>query len=68
MRQLQNVIERSIILREGGPLTFDLPVMPTTEYPGEISRLPTKQTLLTREKLKRYERDAIVAALKQANG
>jgi transcriptional regulator with GAF, ATPase, and Fis domain len=68
VRQLQNVIERSIILWQEGPLTFDLPVLRTTEYPGEIPRLPTKQTLLTREELKRRERDAIVAALKEANG
>jgi DNA-binding NtrC family response regulator len=68
VRQLQNVIERSIILWQAGPLTFDLPVVRTTEYPGEMPRLPTKQTLLTREKLKRQERDAIVAALKETNG
>jgi PAS domain S-box-containing protein len=68
VRQLQNVIERSIILWQGGPLTFDLPVVCTTEHPGEISGLPPKQRLLTREELKRRERDAIVVALKQANG
>jgi PAS domain S-box-containing protein len=68
VRQLQNVIERSIILWEGGPLVFDLPVSDTTDYPDEIPKLSAKQTLLTREELKRRERESIVAALKEANG
>jgi PAS domain S-box-containing protein len=68
VRQLQNVIERSIILWQGGPLTFDLPVARTTVHPCEAPKLPTKQTLLTREDLKRQERNAIVAALKETNG
>jgi transcriptional regulator with GAF, ATPase, and Fis domain len=68
VRQLQNVIERSIILSQGGPLTFDLPVVRRTDSPCGIPKLSTKQILLTREELKRQERDAIVAALKEANG
>ena len=68
VRQLQNVIERSIILWQGGPLTFDLPVVRTTDHPCAISKLSTKQTLPTREELKRQERDTIVAALKETNG
>jgi transcriptional regulator with GAF, ATPase, and Fis domain len=68
VRQLQNVIERSIILWQGGPLTFDLPVARTTGHPCQVPKLPTKQTLLTREELKRQERNAIVAALKETNG
>ncbi len=68
VRQLQNVIERRIILWQEGPLTFDLPASRTTEISGEIAKPPTKQVLLTREELKRRERDAIAAALKQTNG
>jgi PAS domain S-box-containing protein len=68
VRQLQNVIERSIILWQGGPLIFDLPLARTNAHPCEIPRLPTKQTLITRDELKRRERDAIVATLKETNG
>ena len=68
VRQLQNVIERSIILWQGGPVTFDIPASRTTDNPGEIAMPSTKRPLLTREELKLQERDAIVAALKETNG
>jgi formate hydrogenlyase transcriptional activator len=68
VRQLQNVIERSIILWQGGPLTFDVPTSRTTNNRSEIAKPATKQALLTREELKLQERDAIAAALKQTNG
>ena len=68
VRQLQNVVERSMILWEGGSITFDVPVSRPTDHPGEVVKPPTKQGLLTREDLKRQEREAITAALKQANG
>ena len=68
VRQLQNVIERSIILWQEGPLTFDVPASRKTQNPAEPAEPPATQALLTREELKRQERDAIVAALKQTNG
>lgn len=71
VRQLQNVIERSIILWQGGPLTFDLPVSRSTETSSNqvLGSAPSATpVLLTREELKRQERDAIKTALKQANG
>jgi PAS domain S-box-containing protein len=68
VRQLQNVIERSIILWQGGPLTFDLPVSRATENSSDRVLPAAKPALLTREEVKRQERDAITAALKQANG
>jgi DNA-binding NtrC family response regulator len=68
VRQLQNVIERGIILWQGGPLTFDVPTSRITENPNEIAKPPKKQALVTREELKLQERDAIAAALKQSNG
>ena len=68
VRQLQNVIERSMILWQEGPLSFDIPISRPTDHPGEVVKPPTKQGLLTREDLKRQEREAITAALKQANG
>ena len=68
VRQLQNVIERSMILWEAGPLTFDLPVVSTTDRACAIPNPPAKQALLTRKEMKLQERDAILAALKQVNG
>jgi formate hydrogenlyase transcriptional activator len=68
VRQLQNVIERSIILWQEGPLTFDVPGSRTAENSGEIAKPATKQVLLTREELKRQERNAIAIALRQTNG
>jgi transcriptional regulator with GAF, ATPase, and Fis domain len=57
-----------MILWQGGPLTFDVPVSRPTDHTAEIASPPKKPALLTRDDLKRQERDAIVAALKQANG
>jgi formate hydrogenlyase transcriptional activator len=68
VRQLQNVIERSIILWQGGPLTFDVRGSRTTDNSCEIAKPATKQALLTREELKRQERTAIATALRQTNG
>jgi DNA-binding NtrC family response regulator len=68
VRQLQNVIERSIILWQEGPLTFDVPAARAIENSVEIPKPAAKQVPLTREELKRQERDAIAAALKQTNG
>jgi transcriptional regulator with GAF, ATPase, and Fis domain len=68
VRQLQNVIERSVILWQGGPIAFDLPVAPAPESPGDTAKPSPRKTLLTREELRRRERDAIAAALKQTNG
>jgi PAS domain S-box-containing protein len=68
VRQLQNVIERSIILWQEGPLTFDLPASRTATDSGEHAEPVAKPALLTREELKRQERGAIAAALKQTKG
>jgi transcriptional regulator with GAF, ATPase, and Fis domain len=68
VRQLQNVIERSMILWQGGPLSFDIPISHPTDHSDEVAKPPTRQALLTREDLKRQERDAIMVALKQAHG
>jgi DNA-binding NtrC family response regulator len=68
MRQLQNAIQRAIILWQEGPLTFDLPASPITENTGEQAKPVAKAALLTREELRQQERYAISAALKQTNG
>jgi formate hydrogenlyase transcriptional activator len=67
VRELQNTIERAIILWREDPLTFDLPPTRSAEIPGERAR-SGNAALLTREELKRKEREAIINALKQTNG
>jgi transcriptional regulator with GAF, ATPase, and Fis domain len=68
VRELQNTIERAIILWQEGPLTFDLPASPPAELAGERAKSAGNAALLTREQLKRQEREAIINALKQTNG
>src|SRR5262249_50390346 len=68
VRELQNMVERSIILWQGGPLNFDLPLSRRTEASHADADPSTKPLPLTREELKRQEREAITAALKQTSG
>ncbi len=64
VRELQNLVERAVILWRKGPLTFDLPASP----PKPVNREPANGGLVTRDVLKRQERETIVDALKRANG
>jgi transcriptional regulator with GAF, ATPase, and Fis domain len=57
-----------MILWQGGPLSFDIPISHPTDHSDEVAKPPTRRALLTREDLKRQERDAIMVALKQAHG
>jgi len=68
VRELQNAVERAIILSQGGPLEFELPVSQTIENPSAHFNGYTAPALPMRDELKRKERDAIVASLKQTNG
>jgi len=69
VRELQNTVERAVILSRGGPLHFDLPEPDTSRDPVEQSAQTTSPpVLLTRKEMKRQERDAIAAALKQTGG
>jgi transcriptional regulator with GAF, ATPase, and Fis domain len=68
VRELQNAVERAIILSQGGPLEFELPVSQTIENPRTHFIGSTAPALPMRDELKRQERDAIVASLKQTNG
>ncbi len=68
IRELQNSVERAVILAQGGALHFELPtagvphpVLATTAH-GETA------SILTREDWKRHERESITAALKQSGG
>lgn len=68
IRELQNSVERAVILSQGGPLKFDLaPVIDArhaTHAPGPVD----PGALLTRDELKRRERESIQAALIQCGG
>jgi PAS domain S-box-containing protein len=65
VRELQNTVERAVILWQEGPLTLDLPGSPAHPGRGASTR---KATLVTRNELKRQEREAIIKALMQTNG
>ncbi len=67
VRELQNTVERTIILWREGPLTFELPASQTRENDQQTAST-VKPGLVTRGELKRQEREAIIAALKQTNG
>jgi transcriptional regulator with GAF, ATPase, and Fis domain len=70
VRELQNVVERAVILSQDGPLRFfvesSVPIRIDKRRP--TSEVPTSPQLLTREDLRRLERESIVFALKQAGG
>jgi PAS domain S-box-containing protein len=68
VRELQNTVERAIILWREGPLTFDLPESRPQANAVQQAKPAAQAALLTRDELKRQEREAIVNALKQTNG
>jgi transcriptional regulator with GAF, ATPase, and Fis domain len=67
VRELQNTVERAIILSRGGLLHFDI-AEPNVTGPPPAPHMVSKPALMTRNELKRQERDGIVAALKQTGG
>ncbi len=68
VRELQNTVERAIILWGEGPLTFDLPASPARQNTEQQPKPSADAALLTRDELKRQERETIINALKQTNG
>ena len=66
IRELQNAIERAVILAQSGPLIFDAPAPRT---PSPAAAMPVSDSpLLTRTELKQRERESIAAALAQTHG
>jgi transcriptional regulator with GAF, ATPase, and Fis domain len=68
IRELQNTVERAVILAQNGPLQFELP---QTAVPRSVSGKPTPNeavSILTREDWKRSERESIAGALKRCGG
>jgi PAS domain S-box-containing protein len=68
VRELQNTVERAIILWQEGQLTFDLPAARANENPDGPATSTARAAVLTRDELKRQEREAIINVLKQTNG
>ena len=68
VRELQNAVERAIISWWEGPLTFDLPSSPARQNTEQQPKSAADAALLTRDELKRQERETIINALKQTNG
>jgi transcriptional regulator with GAF, ATPase, and Fis domain len=67
IRELQNAVERAVILSQGGPLRFEF--APSESEPPKPSAPPTTPAkLLTRDELKRHERESIATALKECGG
>jgi transcriptional regulator with GAF, ATPase, and Fis domain len=67
VRELQNAVERAVILSQGGSLRFDLGNS-ATGAPRPAAQTLTKSALITREELKRQERNNIATALEKAAG
>jgi transcriptional regulator with GAF, ATPase, and Fis domain len=68
VRELHNVIERAVILSEGGTLRVQLPLRKRAVAQASSGPFVRSVTLLTRQELKAHERDNILAALMQTRG
>jgi DNA-binding NtrC family response regulator len=69
IRELRNVIERAIILAQGGVLDFDLPAFGSSVDPTSFTVSdtdPTEPGYLTEVEIRRRERQNLVAALQKA--
>jgi DNA-binding NtrC family response regulator len=64
VRELQNTVERAIILWREGPLTFDLPASPARQNTEQKPKPAADAALLTRDELKLQERETIINALR----
>jgi PAS domain S-box-containing protein len=67
VRELQNAVERAVILAAGGQLRIEL-AEAKTPHAHARARAPIRSSLLTRDELKRHERESIAAALDQSGG
>ncbi len=71
VRELRNVIERAVILAQGGPLHFDLPIANSAPMSRIVVR-PTENTTApeyySETEMHQRERDNLLAVLKKANG
>ena len=68
IRELQNAVERAVILSQDGPLRFEHVGMGMAELPRSMTQATETAPILTRDELKRHERASIAAALRQSGG
>jgi transcriptional regulator with GAF, ATPase, and Fis domain len=68
VRELQNLVERAIIVWQGGPLRFPIDVPSGLDAAAPGASAAVASPMLTRDELKRLERESIVRALEHANG
>jgi transcriptional regulator with GAF, ATPase, and Fis domain len=70
VRELQNAVERAVILAQGGPLRFEFVTPAVAKVAPPSASLPPLDSprLMTREDIRRHERECIAAALKQTSG
>jgi transcriptional regulator with GAF, ATPase, and Fis domain len=61
-------VERAIIVWQGGPLRFPIDVPPRLSDMAPGAEAAAASPMLTRDELKRLERESIVRALEQTNG
>ncbi|HEY5777530.1 MAG TPA: sigma 54-interacting transcriptional regulator, partial [Chthoniobacterales bacterium] len=66
IRELQNTIERAVIVANGGPIRFDM--LPAPNFASTSLHFPAPAAVMTRDELKLRERNAIIAALAQTGG
>jgi len=67
VRELQNVIERAVILSHNGRLRIDLPDQ-TAHAPVTVREAAKEAVVLTDDEIRAYERANIIAALKASGG
>jgi transcriptional regulator with GAF, ATPase, and Fis domain len=68
VRELQNLVERALIVWQGGPLRFPIDVPSGLDAAAPGASPAVASPMLTRDELKRLERESIVRALEHANG
>jgi len=70
IRELQNVIERAVIISRGGALEFDLPTAVPAPVPARHARQEASDTepeFLTEAELQRRERENLLVILEKTN-
>ena len=65
IRELQNVIERAVIISQGGPLRVDLALGPCGKH---LNPAAVRASVLSKQEMQRRERENILKALKQSKG
>ena len=65
IRELQNVIERAVIVSQGGPLQIDVVLGPCGM---KLHSAAVRASILSKEEMRRRDRENILKALKQSKG